>query len=125
MNGWILDGFPQTVEQINAMKELKIKPSLVCVFEQPEEVSIERVSNRRIDVESGKVISINQVKTDDLEALSKYVQMKEDTEAVVKKRYNLWNDHVQKIEEAYKKVLLNIQTDIKADLITDLIADAI
>ena len=83
------------------------------------------MSNRRIDVESGKVISINSVKTDDLDTLSKYVQMKEDTEAIVKKRYNLWNDHVQKIEEAYKKVLLNIQTDIKAELITDLIADAI
>jgi len=52
------------------------------------------VSNRRIDVESGKVISINNVKTDDLDTLSKYVQMKEDTEAIVKKRYNLWNDHV-------------------------------
>lgn len=51
--------------------------------------------------------------------------MKEDTEAIVKRRYHLWNNHVQKIEEAYKKVLLNIQTDIKADLITDLIADAI
>jgi hypothetical protein len=59
-------------------------------------------------VETGKVISINNVKTDDLDALSKYVQMKEDTEAIVKKRYHLWNDHVQKIEEAYKKVLLNI-----------------
>lgn len=33
MNGWILDGYPQTFEQINHMKELKIKPSLVCVFE--------------------------------------------------------------------------------------------
>jgi adenylate kinase family enzyme len=76
-------------------------------------------------VETGKVISINNVKTDDLDALSKYVQMKEDTEAIVKKRYHLWNDHVQKIEEAYKKVLLNIQTDIKSELITDLIADAI
>ena len=76
-------------------------------------------------METGKVISINNVKTDDLDALSKYVQMKEDTEAIVKKRYHLWNDHVQKIEEAYKKVLLNIQTDIKSELITDLIADAI
>jgi hypothetical protein len=52
------------------------------------------VSNRRIDVESGKVISINSIKTDDLDTLSKYVQMKEDTEAIVKKRFHLWNDHV-------------------------------
>jgi adenylate kinase family enzyme len=88
-------------------------------------VSIERVSKRRIDVESGKVIRIDDVKTDDLDELNKYVQMKEDREDIVKKRYHLWNEHVQKIEEAYKKVLLNIQTDIKSELITDLIADAI
>jgi adenylate kinase family enzyme len=76
------------------MKDLKIKPSLVCIFEQPEEVSVERVSKRRIDLESGKVINIDTVKTDDLDELSKYVQMKEDTEEVVKKRYQQWNEHV-------------------------------
>ena len=86
INGWVLDGYPQTVEQINHMKELKIKPSLVCVFEQSEEVSIERVSSRRIDIESGKVININNIKTDDLDVLSKYVHMKEDTDDVVRKR---------------------------------------
>lgn len=76
------------------MKELKIKPYLVCIFEQPEEVSIERVSKRRIDLETGRVINIDTVQTEDLDELSKYVQMKEDTEEVVRKRYQDWNEHV-------------------------------
>ena len=33
VNGWILDGFPQTEAQINLLKSLKIRPSLVCMFE--------------------------------------------------------------------------------------------
>lgn len=34
VNGWILDGFPQSEAQINLLKNLRIKPNLVCVFEQ-------------------------------------------------------------------------------------------
>ena len=108
VNGWVLDGYPQTIEQVNHFKEIKIKPSLVCVFEQSEEVCIERLSKRRVDFENGQVNDIDKVKTDNLDHLSKLVQMKEDTAEVVKKRYALWNEHVPKIEEAYKKVLLNI-----------------
>ena len=40
VNGWILDGFPMSETQINLLKELKIKPSLVCIFDQSEEVTI-------------------------------------------------------------------------------------
>ena len=49
VNGWILDGFPQSDAQINLLKSLKIRPSLVCLFEQPEEESVRRLSNRRVD----------------------------------------------------------------------------
>ena len=49
VNGWILDGFPQSEAQINLLKSLKIRPSLVCLFEQPVEESIRRLANRRID----------------------------------------------------------------------------
>lgn len=53
VNGWVLDGFPQTEAQINLLKSLKIRPSLVCLFEQPEEESIRRLNNRRIDPQTG------------------------------------------------------------------------
>ena len=58
LNGWILDGFPQTEGQINLLKNLKIKPSLVCIFEQPEDVSISRITHRRIDPETGDLFNL-------------------------------------------------------------------
>lgn len=40
VNGWVLDGFPQTEQQIGLLNQMKIKPSLVCIFEQNEETSV-------------------------------------------------------------------------------------
>jgi adenylate kinase len=33
INGWILDGFPQSESQVNLLKSMRVKPSLVCIFE--------------------------------------------------------------------------------------------
>ncbi len=60
MSGWVLDGFPQSEEQINLLKEMKIKPSLVCVFEQAEDVCVSRVSKRRIDGQTGQVVEMDK-----------------------------------------------------------------
>ena len=49
INGWVLEGFPETNAQINLLKAMRIKPSLVVVMEQTEDESIRRLGNRRID----------------------------------------------------------------------------
>ena len=33
LNGWILDGFPKTIQQITVLKAMKIKPSRVVILE--------------------------------------------------------------------------------------------
>ena len=53
------------------------------------------------------------------------VQVREDTEDMIKRRYAYWNSAVPRIEDAFKKVLLTIQTDVSPSHITDLITDAI
>ncbi len=103
---------------------MKIKPSLVCVFEQPEMVCIDRVCHRRIDPETGDMIDLSQV-VPSPEQAERLLQLKEDTEETVKRRYEIWNQYVPRIEDSFKKVLLIIQTDVSAQSITDLITDAI
>jgi len=49
----VLDGFPENEAQINLLKSMKIKPSLVVIFEQPLDESIRRLSNKRIDPLTG------------------------------------------------------------------------
>ena len=103
---------------------MKIKPSLVCVFEQPEKACIDRVSHRRVDTYTGEVVDISKVSPSPEQA-ERLVQVKEDTEEMVKKRYAHWTQAAPRIEDAYKKVLLTIQTDVNNQQITDLITDAI
>lgn len=63
---------------------------MVCVFEQPEKASIDRLSHRRVDTQTGDVIDISKVSPSP-EIAERLVQMKEDTEEMVKKRYAYWN----------------------------------
>jgi len=38
-----MEGFPQSEAQINLLKSMKIKPSLVVLFEQPDDESLRRL----------------------------------------------------------------------------------
>lgn len=125
VNGWVLDGFPQTEAQINLLKSLKIRPSLVCLFEQPEEESVRRLSNRRVDPSTGAFYNLEINPPRDEATAGRLIEMVEDREQVVKQRFAVWNNQVSNIEEAFKNMLLNVQGDKPVEQITELIHDAI
>ncbi len=104
---------------------MKIKPSLVCIFEQNEETSISRVCSRRTDPETGAHYNLSVNPPEDDDVLKRLVQASEDREDIVKSRFAIWNETVPRVEDAYKKVLLNIQTDNSPKEITEIISDAI
>jgi len=58
VNGWVLDGFPQNDTQVNLLKSMRIKPSHVILFEQAQDESIRRLSNRRLDPRTGMVYNV-------------------------------------------------------------------
>ena len=62
VNGWVLDGFPDTESQVNLLKSMRISPSLVVMFDQAVDVSIDRLQARRIDPMTGELFNmyINQ-----------------------------------------------------------------
>ena len=125
VNGWVLDGFPITDAQINLLKSLKIRPSLVCLFEQPEEESIRRLTNRRVDPTSGTYYNLEINPPKDEATASRLIELVEDRELVVRNRFQSWNNHISNVEEAFKNMLLNIQSDKPVEQITELICDAI
>eukprot|EP00960_Hanusia_phi_P009946 290459-Hanusia_phi.AAC.3 len=53
--GWILDGFPRTVGQIQALKELELEPDFFFLLQVPDAVVLERALGKRIDSETGKI----------------------------------------------------------------------
>ena len=125
VNGWVLDGFPANEAQVNLLKAMRIKPSLVVIFEQPVEESIRRLGNKRLDPVTGHCYNteVNPPKSEVVNA--RLVQQKEDSEANVRKRYVQWNANISTLEEAFKNVILSCPSDKMIESIADQIADAI
>lgn len=53
-NGFLLDGFPRTIPQADALKDSGVKIDLVLEFDVPDEVIVERMSGRRVHQASGR-----------------------------------------------------------------------
>lgn len=104
---------------------MKIRPSLVCLFEQPEEESVRRLSNRRVDPQTGVFYNLEILPPKEESVAARLIELHEDKEQVVRHRVSIWNQQVSNIEEAFKNMLLNVQSDKPVDQITELICDAI
>ncbi|MBE2896379.1 adenylate kinase [Pasteurellaceae bacterium HPA106] len=57
-NGFLLDGFPRTIPQADALKDANIKIDYVLEFDVPDEVIVERMSGRRVHQPSGRVYHV-------------------------------------------------------------------
>lgn len=54
INGFLLDGFPRTIPQADALKDSGVKIDLVLEFDVADEVIVERMSGRRVHQPSGR-----------------------------------------------------------------------
>ena len=125
VNGWILEGFPQTESQVNLLKSMRIKPSLVCMFEQNCDESVRKLGNRRVDPMTGESFNVEVAPPKTNAQLNRLVSQKDDTEEIVRTRYALWSDNITMLEENYKEVLLSVSTDRNIDAVFETIKDAI
>lgn len=125
VNGWIMEGFPQTTAQIHLLKSLKIKPSLLCMFEQPESETIRRLKNRRMDPETGLFYNLEIAPPSDETVARRLYEMSEDKEEIVKQRIKIWQSNQQHVEDAFKEVLFTVQADQSIDQVTEVISDVI
>jgi len=100
----ILDGFPRTVAQAEALdrmlKEMGKKVDAVILFDVPDEVVIERLSGRRIDPKTGKVYHI---KYNPPPEGVEVVQREDDKPEVIKKRLEVYHKQTAPLIEYYSK----------------------
>ncbi len=57
-NGFLLDGFPRTIPQADALKEAGVKIDFVLEFDVADEVIVERMSDRRVHQPSGRTYHV-------------------------------------------------------------------
>lgn len=107
----LLDGFPRNITQAEAldegMQKRENKIDKVININVPEDVIIERISGRRVNVSTGKVyhIKFNPPKVEgiDDETGEKLIQREDDTEAAVKERLDVYNKHTSVLIDYYNK----------------------
>ena len=89
-NGFLLDGFPRTIPQADAMKEAGINVDYVLEFDVPDDIIVERIIGRRVHAPSGRVyhVTFNPPKVENKDDVTgeELTIRKDDQEDTVRKR---------------------------------------
>ena len=97
LRGFVLDGFPRTVNQAEALDQILAPEGvdLVVDLEVPTDVVLRRLAGRRVCVDCGTNYSVDRPPTDDWTCDvcgGKVIQREDDTEAAIRRRLELYEE---------------------------------
>ena len=112
--GFLLDGFPRTIPQADAMKEAGVAVDFVLEFDVPDEEIVKRMSGRRVHPGSGRVYHVvynppkvagkDDVTGDDLAIRA------DDEESTVRKRLGVYHEQTEPLVAYYQQAAANGET---------------
>lgn len=106
-NGFLLDGFPRTIPQAEALKSAEIKVDYVIEIAVDDEEIVQRISGRRIHPASGRVYHIhahppkNEDKDD--ETNEPLILRDDDREEIIRKRLEVYHKQTKPLVDYYQK----------------------
>ena len=105
-NGYLLDGFPRTLAQADAVKQAEIHIDAVIEIDVPDSEIVKRMSGRRAHLASGRTYHIvynpPKVEGKDDETGEDLVQRDDDKEEVVLDRLKVYHEVTQPLIGYYK-----------------------
>ena len=122
--GWLLDGFPRTAVQAEALAAAGLVPDCVLELDVPEESLIDRVVSRRLDPVSGAIYNVRSKMPTDPEVLARLVQRADDTEETARKRLAAYRANLEALRAAYPG-MVRLDGACPADAVFRTIADAL
>ncbi len=127
--GFILDGYPRTVAQAealdNILKEMGKELTAAIFFDVPVDVVVERLTNRRVCPKCGKIYNLKTLppKVDGVCDVcgSELIQRDDDKEEVVRRRYEVYMDNTYPVVEYYEKKgkLYKIDGTLGVDMVVE------
>jgi adenylate kinase len=129
--GFILDGFPRTVQQADALGKIAKINAIVQIL-VPEWIVVERLSNRRVCSKCGTIYNLRYLKPKK-EGIcdkcgGKLYQREDDKPDVVKERLKVYERQTQPLIEYYREKtpiikIENNEIDTPPETIVDKIVD--
>ena len=116
-NGFILDGFPRTVPQAQALKEMGVEIDHVIDIEVPDETIMQRMTGRRVCGECGATYHLvyNPPKVENTcdKCGHELIIRKDDHPDTVKDRLQVYHEQTEPLKDFYKE--LNVLYMIEGD----------
>lgn len=109
-NGFLLDGFPRTIQQAIEIKKNNISIDYVLELEVPDQIIFERISGRRIHIPSGRIyhtkFNPSKIKNKDDITLEKLSIRNDDQSEVIKKRLIEYHKVSKILSKFYKNEMI-------------------
>jgi len=110
-NGFILDGFPRTIEQCNIMdsifEDLSITNPFFIILEADSNIIVNRLTQRRFCNKCETIVNLNDIPDvntcPNCGAVNSFIERKDDNIEVVKKRLNIYQETTLPVVDYYKK----------------------
>ena len=106
-NGFLLDGFPRTIPQAQAMKDAGVTVDFVLEFDVPDEEIVKRMSGRRVHSGSGRTYHVvfNPPKVEGKDDVTgeDLVIRADDEETTVRKRLDVYHQQTAPLIGFYGK----------------------
>lgn len=128
--GFMLDGFPRTVPQAEALSEALnadgVSLDVVLLLEVPDDLIVERIIGRRSDPETGAIYHL-KFNPPPAEVADRLVHRKDDTEEAVRSRLNAYHEMTAPIIPFYEAagLLKRVNGVGTPDEVTQAITDAL
>ncbi len=104
-NGYLLDGFPRTIPQADAMKDNGIDVDYVVEIDVPDQEIINRMSGRRVHPGSGRTYHVTfnppKVEGKDDETGEDLIQRPDDSEDTVRDRLSVYHLQTKPLVDYY------------------------
>jgi adenylate kinase len=106
-NGFLFDGFPRTIPQAEAMKQVGVDIDYVVEIDVPDEEIVKRLSGRRVHLSSGRTyhVEFNPPKVagkDDVTG-EDLIQRDDDKEDTIKKRLEVYHTQTEQLVGYYSQ----------------------
>jgi adenylate kinase len=116
-NGYLLDGFPRTFNQAQAMYNAGIEINMIIeIFVSDNEI-VDRLSGRRIHPKSGRVyhLKYNPPITPEVDDVTQdaLVQRDDDQEMIIRERLRVYHENTETLIQYYQNLIKSNPTTLK------------